>query len=100
MPLARELSNAVHLAQPEFFVGLKLDNHVPSKPDRISGDLTVEQNEHMGLGVWNVADVKEVAVRPRATDDGTEGRCGRGMTLVVCEDFDILADAGIGRVSD
>ena len=48
----------------------KPDSFVRSKPDGVSEDRAVEQNERFGLGVWSVVEVKEVAVGSQAADDG------------------------------
>ena len=41
-----------------------------SKPDGVSEDRAVEQNERLGLGVWGAVEVEEVAVGSQAADDG------------------------------
>jgi hypothetical protein len=43
---------------------------VRSKVDGVSEDRAVEQNEWLGLWVWGLVEVKEVAVGSQAADDG------------------------------
>jgi hypothetical protein len=59
----------------------------------------VEQNERLGLGVWDAVEVKEVAVGSQATEDGGAGRGGNGMPLVVYGDFAIIADADMSALA-
>ena len=41
-----------------------------SKPEGVSEDRAVEKHERVGLWVWGVLEVKEVAVGSQAADDG------------------------------
>ena len=50
-----------------------------SKPDGVSEDRAVEQNERLGLEVWGVVEVEEVAVGSQAAQDGGAGRGGAAM---------------------
>ena len=41
-----------------------------SKVDWVSEDRAMEQHERLGLWVWGLVEVKEVAVGSQATKDG------------------------------
>jgi hypothetical protein len=72
---------------------------VRSKPDGVSEDPPVEQNERLGLGVWAVVEAEEVAVGSPAAENGRAGWGSNGMTWVVYGDFAIIADANMGALA-
>ena len=70
-----------------------------SRVDGVSESRAVEQNQRVGLGVWGVVEVEEVAVGSQAAQDSRAGRGGNGMTLIVYGDFAIIADADMGALA-
>ena len=62
-------------------------------------DWDVEEGDGFGLWVWGVLEVKDVAIRAQAANDGGTWRGINGVTLRTGGDFAVVADADAGLLA-